>query len=603
MTNNDNKKEQRRSDRARIKRILGYLFRYRLVFFAGIVVTLLFGATETLVPWVMYILLDPQQTAAWIPVDKLPFVLPLMLITLFLVRGVLGFIRIYWGSWLYQTMARDLRGEMADKLVRLPKAYHDRETSGILLSRLMQFIEQMMGSTINLCVVLFQDLARLVGYLTTMFLVEWRFTLVALVALPITAVVIGMISRRIRRFSGYQASAASELTGSFGDTIQGHMVVKTYGGEQREVDRLKVELAHLRGIGLRQGAAMALNMPLSQLFVAIALALILGLLAAALTDGALSEGEVGTFIFAMVLLPLPLRSLSRLAEQLQVSLAASKQVFDLLDSEPEPSGGTHAPAKINGKINFAGVDFAYPTEADEQVLTEINFDIAVGEKVALVGPSGSGKSTLTNLLLSFYRPTAGSISLDGVDLREWSLDALRAGIGIVTQDVILFNTTIAENVAYPDTGDQIDMPRLEKALQAAQADRIVANQVQGLNTQLGERGLRLSGGERQRLSIARAFYKDAPILLLDEATSALDAETEKSIRDVLVRLLEGRTALIIAHRMVTVELASRIIVLDHGAVSAAGTHAQLMDSSPLYRRLHQYQQLADSSDKPVSAQA
>lgn len=580
------------ADWQRLRRIVGYLLRYKLVFVAGLVVTILFGVTETLVPWVMYLLLDPNKVSAWISIERLPIVLPLLLIGLFVIRGVLGFIRVYWSYWLKHTMLRDLRGEMAAKLVNLPKSYHDRETSGIVLSRLMQFSDQMLASTINLFVVLFQDIARLVGYLTTMFVLEWRFTLVALVALPLTFAIIGVISKRIRRFAGREASAISELTGSFGDTIQGHTVVKTFGGQQREVERLKNELAQLRGIGLRQGVSAALNLPLSQLFIAMALGLILGLLSSALTDGHLSEGEVGTFIFAMTLLPLPLRSLARLAEAVQVSLAASEQVFDLLDSDPEQSAGTHAPAQVAGKIKFSNVDFAYQPE--EPVLKAIELDIAVGEKVALVGPSGSGKSTLANLLLCFYRPTKGLVTLDDVDLKEWSLEALRASIGIVTQDVILFNTSIAENVAYPDTGDQIDQQRLQAALAAAQADKIVANLPHGLATQLGERGLNLSGGERQRLSIARAFYKDAPILILDEATSALDAETEKDIRDALVKLLTGRTALIIAHRLVTVELADRIIVLDHGHIRDSGTHTQLLESSLLYRRLHQYQQLAST---------
>lgn len=579
-------------DLRRLWRILCYLLRYRLIVLAGMAVTILFGASETLVPWMMYLLLDPESVAQWVEPARMHVVLPVLLVLLFVLRGLLGFTRTYWREWLHHTMARDLRRDMVGKLVRLPRSYHDREVSGILLSRLTHFTDQMLSTSLNVLVNLLQDTARLAGYLVTMFIVEWRFALVAVAALPITAVTINLITKRVRRHAGRYAVNVQELTGSLSDTIQGQVIVKTFGGQQREQERLERDMSRLRGTALRQAVALALNLPLSQLFIALALALILGLLAAALSGGTMRAGEVSTFIFAMVLLPLPLRNLARLAEQVQFSLAAAAQVFELIDSEQEATGGTHAPTRIQGAIEFAGVSFAYPAGEANPALVDIDLAIRPGEKVALVGPSGGGKSTLANLLLCFYRPQAGTIKIDGVDVRDWSLPALRAGIGVVTQDVLLFNASVAENVAYPHTGAAIDQARLDQALAASQSDGIVAAMADGTATVLGERGLRLSGGERQRISIARAFYKDAPILILDEATSALDARTEEAVRTALERLLKDRTVLIIAHRLVTVEMAERIVVLDGGRVSATGTHAELMVANPLYRGLHEAQKLA-----------
>ena len=584
------------NDWIRLKRIWSYFLSYKLVFFAGVVVTLLFGITETIVPWIMYLLLEPDQVKEWIPASNFYIVLPIMLISVFILRGILGFIRVYWSNWLHHTIARDLRNEMVAKIVRLPKSYYDQETSGILLSRLTQFIDQMLSSVLQF-VTLLQDVARIAGYLGTMFFIEWRFALVAIVALPITLYTINLIAKKIRRISGRHAVAISELTGTFSDTIQSHTVVKSFGGQQREIERFRQELSRLRGIGLRQGVAMALNLPLSQLVIAIAIAIILGMLSIALGEGNLSEGEVSTFILAMMLLPLPLRGLSRLAEQVQVSIAASKQVFDLLDSELETTTGTHAPETVKGDVEFNNVKFTYPGDEKEEVLHGLNLNISAGEKIALLGPSGSGKSTITNLLLGFYFANEGTIKIDGVEVKEWSLDALRKQIGIVSQDVNLFNASVVDNVVYPHTGDEIDSKRLEQAIQSAEADKVVDKLPNGLDTVIGERGLELSGGERQRISIARAFYKDAPILILDEATSALDTETEKSIQKTIEQLMQNRTTLIITHRHTFVELASKIVVLERGVVSATGTHTQLLVASPLYKRLHVASQPIADTDK------
>ena len=579
------------TDINRLRRTLGYMFEHTGVFFAGVVCVILFGISETTIPWLMYLLLDSDKTGAWISPEKLPLILPALLVLIFLVRGVLGFARGYWSEWLQHTISRDIRSDMLRKLVGLPKGYHDRESSGVLIARVMQFVDQMLHSTNQAVVSLFQELARLVGYLGTMFYFNWKYTLVVLVAMPFTMMVITVITRRVRKYAGLQATALSELTGSLGDTIQGQAVVKSYGGQEREFEKLSGHLSRVRGIGLRQGVAMALNIPLSQLFVAMAVAVVFSFLAKDLVSGEMTEGEASSFIFAMALVPLPIRNLARLAATVRQSMAAAAKVFDLVDAEPEDVGGDHAPGKVRGDLAFEGVSFTYPHREEGLVLDHLDTWVKAGETVALVGPSGGGKTTLTNLLLAFYRPTDGRILLDGVDLREWSLSSLRSNVAFVSQEVVLFDTTVAENVAYPAVGNEIDPKRLAEALKSAQVEELVKSMENGVDTMLGERGLRLSGGERQRISIARAFYRDAPMLILDEATSSLDSRTEDAIKASLSELLRGRTAIVIAHRFATVEIADRVLVMDGGRIVAEGSHSELMTKSDLYKTLYESQRL------------
>ncbi len=578
-------------DWQRLRRIFGYLFHYKLIFVAGVCATFLFGLVETAVPWLMYLLLDADEAEAFIDAERIAIVLPLILVALFLLRGVLGFVRIYWNIWMQATMARAIRRDMIFRLLRLPKSYHDSESSGILVSRVMQFVDTMINNAAYVLVNLLQDSARLFGYLTTMFIVEWRYTLVAIVVMPLTIAVIRYFARRLRLHAGHQAKALSELTGSLSDTIQGHPVVIAFGGQEREQAKLNQQLDKVRGINLRQGVASALNMPLSQLLLALALALIFGLLAHDLTGGRLSEGQVSTFIFAMVLLPLPLRNLTRLVELVQLSLAASTRVFELIDAEPEANPGSFAPNQIRGDISFSNVGFSYASNPQKDVLDGLDLNIESGETVALVGASGSGKTTMVNLLLRLYNPKRGAVSLDGTDVQQWDLPTLRAKIGMASQQIILFDTTLAENVAYPDVGAKLDKQRLRQACKDARLEQMIANLPEGEQTILGENGLRLSGGERQRLAIARAFYKDAALLVFDEATSSLDADTEGGIKQSLQALFKNRTVIVIAHRFTTVEIVDRIVVLEHGKVAATGTHAALMEDSPLYKRLYKAQQL------------
>lgn len=579
------------TDWARLRRILSYLRHYKLFFVLGLLCTIMFGVTEAAVPWLMYALFEPERLEFLAGPEHVPLLLPVLFIGVFLLRGILGFTRFYWRTWMSQTISRDLRREMIDKLLHLPRAYHDRESSGVLIARIMHFVNQMLGGVIDVLVALCQDSARLCALLATLLFINWQYTLILVAAIPITLAVIVFFAKRIRRYAGHEASEVSLMTSAINDVIQGQALVKAYGGQDRESARLGSHIDRLRGVGLRQGVAIAINIPLSQLLVAVALAIILALLAADLLAGRMSEGEVSAFVFAMILIPLSLRGLANLANFMQVALAGAEKVFALLDAEGEGEGGDHADA-VRGDIEFDKVEFRYPGSGSEAALQGLSLRVEAGEKVALVGPSGGGKTTITSLLLGFYRPTAGRLELDGVPLADWSLADLRQQLAVVSQDTYLFDTTVAENVAYPSPRASIDRERLAEALQRAEASELVAALPDKEETMLGERGLRLSGGERQRIALARAFYRDQSLLILDEATSSLDSRTEEGIKKSLAEHTEGKTVLIIAHRFATVEIADRVLVIDRGRVAEQGTHAELMGSSQLYKQLYESQRNA-----------
>ena len=580
------------ANRRDFMRIIGYLRPYLPVFAVGLLCSALFGASEAAAPWLMNLLLDADEASGWVTSEQLVYVLPAAILIVFGVRGLFGFGRTYIQFWLEHTMVADIRRALVTKILRLPQSYHDNETSGVLISRVLLYASRMTCMSTELLITLTTDSMRFIALIGTMLIIDWRLTAIILLVLPVSMLSIRHFARKIRRHSASLAQVEGDFTAQLADSIQGQSIVKTFGGDRRETKLLAEKISRLRGFGLRQGAAIALNRPLAQMVLALGIAAVLGLLARSLAAGEITEGRLATFLFATAMLPLSLRGLTSIAEFYQQALVAASRVFSVIDNIAEADEGDLAPEQTTGAIEFAGVSFSYP-HGNRPAVDRIGFAIAPGEKVALVGATGSGKSTLTHLLLRIHQPQAGTISLDGHDIQRYRLEALRRAIGLVTQEILLFDASVAENVAYPAQGDDIDRDRLHRALVAAGIDDMVAGLADGVDTLIGERGTRLSGGERQRLSIARAFYKDAPVLILDEATSSLDSITEEKIRAAIDSLLRGRTALIIAHRFATVSSADRIVMLEHGRIAASGTHAQLMKESAAYRDMYQAQRLPD----------
>ncbi|MCY4325911.1 MAG: ABC transporter transmembrane domain-containing protein [Betaproteobacteria bacterium] len=574
-------------------RILGYLRPHLPVFGVGLLCSALFGASEAAAPWLMYLLLDADEVSGWVTPEQLVYVLPAAILVVFFARGLFGFGRTYIQHWLEHTMVADIRRALVAKIIHLPQSYHDQETSGVLISRVLLYASRMSNMSTLLLITLTTDLMRFVALITTMLIIDWQLTAIILLALPVTLLSIRYFSRKIRHHSTSLAKTEGDFTAQLADSIQGQQIVKAFGGRERETQLLDEKIGRLRGFGIRLGAALALNRPAAQMVLALGIAVVLGLLARALAIGEITEGQLGAFLFATGMLPLSIRGLSSIPEFYQQALVAADRVFGVIDNIAEADDGNLVPAQITGALEFSGVSFSYP-RGNRPAVDQISFSIAPGERIALVGATGSGKSTLTHLLLRLYQPDGGQISLDGRSIAQYRLESLRRAIGLVTQEVLLFDASVAENVAYPARGANIDRARLDKALAAANIDDAVARLADGADTLIGERGTRLSGGERQRLSIARAFYKDAPILILDEATSALDSITEEKIRSAIDNLLRNRTALIIAHRFATVRSVDRIVMLEQGRIATIGTHAELMEKSVSYRTMYQAQQLPDA---------
>jgi subfamily B ATP-binding cassette protein MsbA len=425
---------------------------------------------------------------------------------------------------------------------------------------------------------------------------NWKLTLLSLAMMPPVILVVRRISRRLRSSSRDVQRSMGDVTQVLQEAIEGHKVVKLFGGQEYESRRFSDEANRVRRYLMKQAAAASASVPIVQLIAAIGLAVIVLLVTQQSSTNQITVGGFVSFITAMLMLNGPLKHLTSVNEPLQRGLAAAESVFALIDQPGEPDPGTITIDRAKGTLRFERVSFGYPG-AERLAVEEIELDIAAGENVALVGPSGSGKTTLANLIPRFYPPTRGRITLDGHDLQDLKLESLRASISLVSQDVVLFNDTVAANIAYGSMG-QVSERDILAAAKAAHALEFIEEMPQGMQTLVGENGVKLSGGQRQRIAIARALLKNAPILVLDEATSALDTESERQIQAALETLIHGRTTIVIAHRLSTVERADHIVVLDAGRIVEMGTHAQLLAVNGLYARLYRTQfQATELRDK------
>ncbi|MDO9371281.1 MAG: lipid A export permease/ATP-binding protein MsbA [Gammaproteobacteria bacterium] len=565
-------------------RLLRYARPYWKAFAIATLAMVFFAATET----GFAALIKPLADGSFVTKDPAIIrMMPLWLVGLFLVRGIAEFISTYGLAWMGRKVVNDLRDLMFHHLMLLPAAFYDNNSSGQLLSKLIYDVEQVAQAATSAITVIVKDTLTVAGLVAWMLYLNALLALVFLLIGPFIAFLVLYINRRFRRISTRIQRSMGNITHVAEEAIGAQRVIKIFGAQHHESAQFERASEANRQLNMKMTATSASSTSLIQMVTASALAAIVYL---ATLDSMLASISVGTFmsfVAAMVLMLGPMKRITTINSTIQRGIAAAESVFAFLDSAAEPDTGTRSLARAQGAIEYRQVSFSYD-ESKGGVLHDISFKVQPGQTVALVGRSGSGKSTLVSLLPRFYNIGSGSITLDGCDIRDLRLADLRDQIALVSQEVTLFNATIAHNIAYGRLESASERDIIEAA-EAAHAMEFIRPLPQGLNTLVGENGVLLSGGQRQRLAIARALLKNAPILILDEATSSLDTESERYIQAGLERLMRARTTLVIAHRLSTIEKADIIIVLHAGRIVEQGKHAELLARNGHYAALHKMQ--------------
>ncbi len=563
------------------RRLLAYAWGYRWVFALAGLGMIGLAATSTTFVALTKPLVDSGLVARDPEVIRL---IPLTLIGLFAFRGVVSFVAEYGIKWVGRKIVFDIRNDMFSHMMRLPCAFYDATASGTLIAKLIFDVEQLAKAATQAWMIVARDGLTVIGIVAWMSYLNWRLTLLLGVLTPAAGFVIRVMSRRMRKTSHLIQRSVGELSRVAQEATAGQRVVKAFSGEQAEARSFAAVNDKNRRQFMRRVAVAELGLSITIFLLAIAIAVVLW---AAVRSGEASAGEFVSYVVAMLWLMQPVRRLVQVNEVLQTGIAAAQSSFALLDEPAEEDPGRKELAQVRGHVEYRAVEFSYPL-ASVPALRGVSFTLAPGEVVALVGASGSGKSTIAALLPRFYAVTAGEILIDGVNINELRLANLRGAIAVVGQETLLFDDSIRNNIAYGAPGP-IDEQRIARAVTAGHVAEFADQLPEGLDTVVGEKGVRLSGGQRQRIAIARALYKDAPILVLDEATSALDSESERFVQAALQALVRNRSTLVIAHRLATIERADRILVLAHGRVVESGRHAELLAAGGVYASLYRTQ--------------
>ena len=511
---------------------------------------------------------------------------PLFIIGAIFLRGICNFVSTYCMGWVGRKVVQDFRESLYEKYIRQPARFFSERAPGNLLSTMTFNTEQVAVASSDAITLLIRTGGTILFVLVYLTLISWRLTLFLFIVVPVIAWIINVSAKRLKKVSGNIQNVVGDVTKTAEETIKGNQVIKIFGGAKREIKNFKDKANRNRQQDMKLIATKGIASPVIQIVAGFGFAAIMYFGSLELLAGRMTDGELVTFITMMGVILKPMRDISNVNTHLQRGIAGAQSVFEILDLPDEPDHGTTVIERAKGKIEFNNVGFAY--EADKTILQDVSFIAEPGQTIALVGRSGSGKSTIASLIQRLYNPDSGTILVDDMDIDSLTLSSLRQQMATVSQNVVLFNNTIRHNIAYGRLEDATD-EEIIKAAKDAYAWEFIEQLPQQLDTQVGDNGLLLSGGQRQRLAIARAMLKDAPILILDEATSALDTESERHIQKALEALMVGRTTIVVAHRLSTIESADKILVVKEGRIIEAGSHDELMKREGEYTRLQQMQ--------------
>ena len=575
----------------RLRRLMPYFRNSRSALGLAGVALIVAAATEPVIPYILKTLLNSGfKDTSGLPI----WAIPLAIVVLFIVRGAAGWVANHGLTKASQNAVLTVRASMFERMLRAAPALFSRNSASSLTNNIVYEIQQGSNLLMSSAQTLLRDtLAALffVGYLV---ILNWRLTLFVMVLFPITGFLVRVVSKRLHKLTVAGQNATDDLAYVVEENVLAWRIVRLHGAAQQQTRRFDHSAQLMRSLTIKQSAAGSLMTPVTQVLASFALAAVIMM---ALRESGHARGTVGdfvAFVTCMLMMIQPFKRLSDVMAPLTRGTAAMERGLDILEAVPLEQGGTLAPGRVRGDIAFRDVGLRYVAHGSSEVpdgtqvaaLSDISLTIRAGETVAFVGPSGAGKTSLVNLLPRFVEPTSGTVLIDGAPIHDYAMAALRSQFALVSQDVVLFNDSVAANVAL---GEAVDLARVRNALASANLLDFVLTMPGGLDAPIGHNGTQLSGGQRQRLAIARAIYKDAPILILDEATSALDSESERAVQAALEVLMKGRTTLVIAHRLSTIEHADRVIAMEHGRIVEQGPHAQLLAAGGLYARLHSMQ--------------